>query len=175
MNNATLISSFLAACTLASTVSFADQRPMPRHDISKTITRETAAGTMTRTMEQRRTENGFTRQQTLTTPDGRTATRDMSVVNDRENQTRTREMTGTRLNGDTYSGQQVTVRTENGYQQTGTRTNANGETATRQVDATVDQEAQTLTKNISVTGFDGETKTKTVVIQKPVDTVDDGQ
>jgi hypothetical protein len=122
---------------------------------------------VTRHIDQVRTENGFERDMTKTNAQGQTATRHTSVVNDKENKTRTRTVTGTNYNGGQYSGQRVTQKTENGYTRDATFTNSQGKTTTRSVDAVVDKDARTVTKNISVTSPEGETKTKVVVKPLP--------
>jgi len=113
--------------------------------------------------EQVGTATGFSRQSALTTNGGKTASRAVSVDNDAAAQTRTRAVEGTRLNGNSYSGQSTTARTDDGYTRNGSYTNAAGQTATRDVDVSVDAEAQSLTKSKSVTGFNGETHSSTVV------------
>lgn len=122
---------------------------------------------VTRQVDQVRTENGFERDMTKTNAKGQTATRHTSVVNDKENKTRTRTVSGTNYNGGQYSGQRVTQKTEDGYTRDATFTNSQGKTTTRSVDAVVDKDAGTVTKNISVTNPEGETKTKVVVRPLP--------
>lgn len=135
-----------------------------RRNFSTDVTRTGADGRgYSRHTEQVGSANGFSRQSALTTNSGKTASRAVDVSNDAAAQSRTRAVEGTRLNGNSYSGQRVTTRTDDGYTRNGTYTNAAGESASRNVDVSVDAESQTLTKNKSVTGFNGETHSSSVV------------
>lgn len=157
MKKATLTTSLLVAtCTFVSINSYADRQ----------ITRDTPAGVITRTMEQHRTENGYARHHSLSTSDGRSAYRNVNMVRDPEAQSRTREVEGSRLNGNTYSSQSTRQRTEDGYQQMSTFTNAAGQTANREKSLVVDRVSGTATKQTSTTGFNGETQTRTVVVER---------
>lgn len=171
MKTTTMLTAMIIASSLISANSYAEA---PHRAMNKNTQRDIPAGSVNRVIERNRTEDGFTRRMVLTTPDGRTAERNTTVTRDSESKTRTREVSGTRLNGDTYSGEQVMERTETGFRNTTTRTNAQGQTATRTVEADVDREAGVVTKNITRTGFDGETQTKTVVIERGVAPVSDG-
>lgn len=136
----------------------------PRHSYSADVTRTYGNGkTVNRHTEQTATATGFNRSSTMTGSDGRTASRNVSANRDAETGTYTKSVNGTRMNGDTYSGERVTQKTDDGYTRSSTRTNASGETASKQVSAVVDRENGTLTKNISATGFNGETHSTTVV------------
>lgn len=123
----------------------------PRHDI---VGRQT---------EKVKTDTGFTRSTKLTNSAGETATRQTDVVVDKVNGTRTRDITGTRFDGTTYSGESVAHKTETGYSAQGHLTDSSGKTVERSVDAVVDKNAGTLTKTISTTPNNGETTTRTVV------------
>src|SRR5262245_2542292 len=85
----------------------------------------------TRTTERQRTDNGHTRTDTWTGANGRTATRDAVVSNDREAGTRTRNVDYTGPNGKTSSVDSVRTRTDDGFTRNTTATNAEGKTATR--------------------------------------------
>ena len=155
---------------VASPLAMADRPQHPNHpkmlrqSFTSDTTRTNANGqTFTRHTEQTVTANGFRRDSTVTAPDGRTAQRTVTGSIDPENQSRTRTVSGTRMNGDTYSGERTVQRTENGYSKTASRTNAAGETASKQVDVVVDRENHTATKTVTKTGFDGESHTGTVV------------
>lgn len=160
-----LISMVLSSALLPVT-SYADAHNALRGDVSKTMTRTTPNGTLTRTLQQQRTDTGLIRQQTLTTPDGRTAQRDTTIINDRENQTRTKEVSGTRLNGDSYSGVKTTTRTDTGFEQAASRTNAQGQTATSNKTVTIDKDAGLATSVRTVTDFNGETHTISKTIER---------
>lgn len=159
---------FTAMIIVSGLISANGYAESPQRTMTKNSHRDIPAGSVNRVIERTRTENGFNQRMVLTTPDGRTAERNVTVTRDPEAKIRTREVTGTRLNGETYSGEQVMERTETGFRNTSTRTNSAGQSATRTVDASVDREAGVVTKNITVTGFDGETHTKTVVIEQAV-------
>ena len=133
-----------------------------RQSFSVERTRTTSQGTFTRHTEQTATADGFTRSSTVTNPQGQTATHSVGVVNDASTGTHTREMSGTRFNGNTYSGQSVTQRTADGYTRSGEVTGANGQTASRDAVTTVDKENKTLSREITKTGPNGQTSTSTV-------------
>lgn len=135
-----------------------------RQSFSADVTRTTGNGkTMSRHTEQVATANGFRRESTITNGAGKTANRVVEGSRDPETNTYTKTVQGTRMNGDSYSAERVTQRTDDGYVRTQTRTNAAGETASKQVTASVDHDTNTVTKNISATGFNGETHSATVV------------
>lgn len=123
----------------------------------------------TRTVERQRTENGHSRTDTWTGPDGRTATRDAVVTNDREAGTRTRNVDYTGPDGRTRSVDSVTTKTEDGIDRQTTVTNARGETATRNVDVLRNEETGTTTRETNYTTFDGKEGSKTDVIQRTDD------
>lgn len=138
-------------------------RDHQRRDFTTDVTRTTGSGkTFTRHTEQTATDTGFRRESTMTNPEGKTSNRSVEGNYDAETKTYTKDINGTRMNGDSYSAQRTTQKTDDGYNRTRTRTNAEGETATRQVNAEIDKENKTMTKTISNTNFDGETRTKTI-------------
>jgi hypothetical protein len=106
-------------------------------------------GDYTRHSEVRRTDNGHTRNDTWTGTRG-TATRGATVVNDRENQTRTRNVEWTGPGGQQATRTDVTQRTETGYTRSSTATGPQGGTATRDVVATRDAESGSWTKDVTV-------------------------
>lgn len=120
-------------------------------------------GSYTRQVQQTDTGNGFIRNTTTTNTAGETATRNTTVVNDKENGTRTRTVTGTTFKGETYSGESVTHRTDTGYTREAVHVGTDGKVVNRSVNAEVDKSAGTMTKTISRTPEGGETSTKTIV------------
>jgi hypothetical protein len=123
----------------------------------------------TRTTERQRTENGHTRTDTWTAADGRSATRNAEVTNDREAGTRTRNVDYTGPNGNTASVDSVRTRTEDGFTRSTTVTNAQGETATRDLTVSRDKEAGTVTRDANYTTFDGREGSMTDVVQRTED------
>lgn len=123
----------------------------------------------TRTTERQRTENGHTRHDTWTGPDGKTATRDAVVTNDREAGTRTREVDYTGPNGNTASVDTVRTKTDDGFTRSTTITNAQGETATRDLTVKRDKNSDTVTREANYSTFDGRTGSKSDVIQRTED------
>lgn len=106
--------------------------------------------------ETQRTENGHTRSSTWIGEDGRKATRDANVVNDREAGTRARDVTHTGPEGKTRTVNDVTTRTDDGHMRSTKYTDAEGRTATRDAVVTRDAESRTRTRDVTHTGRDGE-------------------
>jgi len=123
----------------------------------------------TRTTERQRTENGHNRTDTWTGANGRTATRDAVVSNDREAGTRTRNVDYTGPNGGTTSVDSVRTRTDDGFTRATTITNPQGETATRDLTVSRDKEAGTVTREANYTTFDGREGSMSDVIQRTED------
>src|SRR3990167_817141 len=162
--NQLMLAVALAASCVVSVAHAERGAKHPRHSYSADTTRTYGNGqTYNRHTEQTATATGFNRSSTVTGPDGKTASRNVSGNRDAEAGTYSKSINGTRMNGDTYSGERVTQKTDDGYNRSSTRTNASGDTASKQVSAVVDRENGTLTKNISATGFNGETHSATVV------------
>lgn len=69
----------------------------------------------TKQVEHRRTENGYERATTWTGPDGRTATRNETVVRDPEARTRTRDVTWTGPDGKQRTVHDVVTKTDDGH------------------------------------------------------------
>lgn len=159
--NKSLVSMAIALALVAGSAHA--ERAAHRHNFTADKTRTTAKGTFTKHAEQRVTNNGFTRDSVRTNPQGETATHHVGVVNDRENKTRTRDVSGTTYNGKSYSGESVTQKTDSGYTRSGEFTGPNGKTSTRDVTATIDKDAHSITKDITKTGPNGQTSTTTVV------------
>ena len=123
----------------------------------------------TRTTERQRTDNGHTRTDTWTGADGRSATRDAVVTNDREAGTRTRNVDYTGPNGNTGSVDSVRTRTDDGFTRSTTVTNGQGETATRDLTVARDKEAGTVTREANYTTFDRRQGSMSDVVQRTDD------
>ena len=151
------------SAALASPLAMAE-RPRAGQSFSADVTRTTGSGkSMSRHTEQVATENGFRRQSTMTTGEGKSASRSVEGNYDPQTHTYTKQYQYQHMNGETTSGERVTQRTENGYNRTLTHTSAEGQSASKQVNTTVDKDSNTLTKDITMTGYNGEVKTATVV------------
>ena len=120
----------------------------------------------TRTTERQRTESGHTRSDTWTGANGKTATRDAVVTNDRDAGTRTRNVDYTGPNGNTASVDSVRTKTDDGFTRSTTVTNPQGETATRDLTVSRNEEAGTITRSADYSTFDGREGSKTDVIQR---------
>lgn len=123
-------------------------------------------GDWSRHTEAQRTDNGHTSRTTWTGENGKTATRDATVVKDREAGTRTRDVTYTGPEGRTRTINDVTQRTENGHTRDTSVTDAEGRTATRAAVVTRDRENGTRTKDVTYTGREGQRATVDDVIQR---------
>ncbi len=97
-----------------------------------------------------RTANGHTRQDAWTNGKGQTATRDATVVRDKDAGTVSRDVVRTGPNGKTRTVSDDVQRTNDGYARETVRTNANGGTTTRDVDATFDPATKSFSKDVSV-------------------------
>lgn len=154
----------IAALLTTSATAFARDNQRPRGaDAQRT------PKSYTRTTERQRTENGHTRTDTWTGENGRTASREAVVTNDKEAGTRTRNVDYTGPNGNTASVDSVRTKTEDGFTRSTTVTNAQGETATRDLTVTRDKEAGTVSRDATYTTFDGRTGSKTDVVQRTDD------
>lgn len=114
-----------------------------------------ANASYTRTTVRQRTQNGHTRSDTIVGANGRTATRDVVVENDRDAGVRTRNVDYVGPNGKTASVDRTTTRTENGFTRSTVATNRQGETATRDMTLERDKEAGTVTRTANYTTFNG--------------------
>jgi hypothetical protein len=113
-----------------------------------------------------KTENGFVRKISKTDAEGKTAERTTTVINNKEEGTRTHTVVGTTFEGKAYSGESVVQKTDNGFTTEQHFTGPDGKTMSRSVTGVVDKDAGTVTKNISLTE-DGETSTRVVVTDMP--------
>ncbi len=114
---------------------------------------------VTRQTTKQRTDNGHVRKDTWSNAAGRTATREATVVNDRENRTRTRDVLWTGPNGQQATRQDVTRRTENGYTRDSVLTGPDGRQATRSAVVVNDKEAGTRTRSVIAQGPEGRQRT----------------
>jgi hypothetical protein len=127
-------------------------------------------GDYTHHVQGTRTANGHTRQDAWTNAKGKTATRDATVVNDRESGTRTRDVNWQGPNGKTATREDVTQRTADGYTRDSTVTGPNGKTATRDATVVRDKDAGTVSRDVVSTGPNGKTRT----VNDDVQRTDDG-
>jgi len=108
------------------------------------------SGSYTRHTEVQRTDHGHTRSDTWTGENGKSATRNAEVVNDRAAQTRTRDVQWTGPNGQEATRTDVTQRTDSGYTRESTAVGPQGGTVTRDVVATHDASSGTWVKDVTV-------------------------
>jgi hypothetical protein len=112
-------------------------------------------GSYSHQVQVQRTNNGHTRSDTWTNAEGRSASRNATVVNDKDAGTRTRDVQRHGPEGQTATRHDETQRTENGYTRSSTATNAQGQTATRNATAIFDPTTKTWTKDVNVSRGDG--------------------
>lgn len=110
-------------------------------------------GQWSRSTTAQRTPTGRMSNSTVTRGDGKTATRDTVVVNDRAAGTRSVDSTATGFNGRTTTYSSDAQRTAGGYTRDVTRTLPSGQVNQRGVDVACDKAAQSCTK--TVTGHNG--------------------
>ena len=151
-----------SALLLASVDATARERPAGAQ-------RPAQHGDFTRQTQRQRTENGRTRSDTWTNSQGKTASRDVTVVNDKEAGVRTRDVTMTGPNGNTATRHDVTTKTENGYTRDSTFTNPQGKTITREATVVNDKEAGTRSRDVEMTLPDGRTRSISDVTQRTED------
>lgn len=118
-----------------------------------------AHGDYTHQSQVQRTTSGHTRSDTWTNAQGRTASRDAEVVNDKQARTRTRDVKWQGPEGGQASRHDVTQRTDDGYTRNSTATNAHGQAATRNATVANDAATRTRSRNVTATGFNGGTRT----------------
>ena len=112
-------------------------------------------GSHTHQTQVQRTASGHTRSDTWTSADGRTASRNATVVKDKAAGTRTRDVQRQGPEGQTATRHEETQRTESGYTRNSTATNAEGQTTTRNTTAIYDPGTKTWTRDVSVNRGDG--------------------
>lgn len=123
-------------------------------------------GDFARHTEHRRTDAGHVRKDTWTGADGRSASREATVVNDRDAGLRSRDVLWTGPDGRTATRQDVARKTENGYTRDSTFTNPAGRTVTRNAAVVNDKDAGTRTREATTTLPDGRTRSLSDVVQK---------
>ena len=119
----------------------------------KAHSKQGASGNWSRSSTVQHTGSGHTRNTIATRDDGRTATRNTTVVNDRAAGTRSVDSTATGFNGRTTTYSSDAQRTNDGYVKDVTRTLPNGQVNQRNVDVSCDPAARSCTK--TVTGQNG--------------------
>ncbi len=124
-----------------------------KHKARATQGKHSTQGTWTRTTTGQRTDTGRQRSTVVTRDDGKVATRDTTVVNDRAAGTRSVDSTATGFNGRTTTYSSDAQRTENGYTRDVSRTLPDGQVNSRAIDVACDKAARSCTKN--VTGQNG--------------------
>lgn len=154
----------IAAVLVASGTALARDGQRPRGANAQRATQP-----HTRTTERQRTENGHTRTDTWTGAEGKTATREAVVTNDKDAGTRTRNVDYTGPNGNTASVDSVRTKTDDGFSRSTTVTNAQGETATRGLTVTRDKEGGTVTRDSNYTTFDGRSGSVSDVVERTDD------
>jgi len=163
MKRSALMLSLTLSAALASPLALADKPHHMRKSFTTDVTRSTGEGrSMHRHTEQNANRYGFERSSTVTTGSGHSANRNVAASYDPESKSYHKSIDGQRMNGDTYAAERNTQRTDDGYHREMHRTNANGDTAHKEVSVAMDRDNHTLTKNVSVTGFNGETHSATV-------------
>ena len=110
-------------------------------------------GQWSRSTSTQRTPTGRMSNSTVTRGDGKTATRDTVVVNDRAAGTRSVDSTATGFNGRSTTYSSDAQRTATGYTRDVTRTLPNGQVNQHGVDVACDKAARSCTK--TVTGHNG--------------------
>lgn len=128
-----------------------------------------SGGNWTRTSQVQRTENGHTRSDHWQGQDGRTASRDVVVTNDRDAGTRTRNAVWTGPKGEQTRVDTVTQRTDSGFTRDTIVTRPDGATATRDMTVARDAEAGTRSVDVTRTGFDGRTSSYSSTTQRTDD------
>ena len=114
-----------------------------------------AHGSYSHQTQVQRTDNGHTRSDTWTDAEGRTASRNATVVNDKAAGTRTRDVERQGPEGQTATRHDETQRTENGYTRNSTATNAQGQTTNRTATASYDPSTQTWSRDVAVNRDEG--------------------
>lgn len=143
----------------------AEQR-QPRESYTEESVRKTADGkTFKRKTEQKVSDNGFNRRTTLTNPEGKTATREVSGSYDKDKKTFTRSEKGTDFDGKSWSREASGERTQDGYRRDSEWTNRRGGHGHRE--ASVSRDGDSVTKDVKTTKADGSTTEKTTTKQKP--------
>lgn len=104
----------------------------------------------TQTTQTQRTADGRTTNTVRTDAQGRTSTRDATVVNDKTAGTRQRDVTYTGPSGKTRTVDDTIQKTENGHTRNTVITDAQGRETTRNVDVVRDADTHTTVKTVTV-------------------------
>jgi hypothetical protein len=167
----TTISALLVLLGMQGTTALAQPANHPaRSDVTRVADRgqrpaarpqrpQVPRGDYSRHTEVQRAGNGHTSHSTVTGANGRSATRDSTVVNDRAAGTRTRDTTHTGPEGRTRTVNDVTTRTDDGHTRQTTYTDAQGRTATREATVVNDRDAGIRTRDVTYTGVNGQVTT----------------
>jgi hypothetical protein len=107
-----------------------------------------AQRTVTSTTQVQRTDAGRIATTTATRDDGRTATRQSTLVRDRAAGTRSMQSTATGFNGRTTQYTSEAQRTADGYSRDVTRTLPDGQVNQRSIDVSCNAAVQTCTKTV---------------------------
>ena len=154
------------ACALGAASFALPATAEARERPARVADRAAPRGDFQRRTERARTANGHTRQDTWTGADGRSATRDAVVVNDRDAGTRTRDVTWTGPDGAVATRRDVTAKTESGYERSSAVTGPSGKTTTRESSLVRDAEAGTRTRAATTTLPDGRTRSMDDVVTR---------
>jgi len=152
-NTARIATIAALSATLILGVALANDAHAGERGKQKARAAHAQGGQWTRVTTAQRTPNGRTSQSTVTRGDGKIATRDTVVVNDRAAGTRSVDATTTGFNGRTTTYSSDAQRTETGYTRDVTRTLPNNQVNQHSIDVSCDKAAQSCTK--VVTGRNG--------------------
>jgi hypothetical protein len=121
--------------------------------------KQRAHGNYTHQTQVQRTASGHARNDTWTNSQGKTSSRNASVVNDQDSGTRTRDVVLQGPQGQQATRHDVTQRTDAGYTRNATATNAQGQMAIRNATVVNNPTAGTRSRDVIATGFNGRTRT----------------
>jgi hypothetical protein len=116
-------------------------------------------GSYTQTTQTQRTANGHTSYTVRTDAQGRTATRDATVVNDKDSGTSTKDVTFTGKDGQMRTADTTTQKTADGHTSSTTLTDAQGRTSTREATVVNDKGAGTRDRDVTYIGPNGRVRT----------------
>ena len=148
-----------AASALGLILALGSATAQARESGERTHRAHVPQGSWSSHSERQRTPSGHETHTTWNGQNGKTATRDATVVNDRTAGSRTRDVSYTGPNGKQSLAHDVTQKTDNGYTRDSTYTNAKGQTATRNAVVTNDKDNGTRTRDATYTGVNGKTST----------------
>lgn len=103
------------------------------------------------------------RKVTRTNANGETSQRSAIITRDPEAGVISHSVTGSTINGRSYSGESLFERTDDGFSGESSMTGERGETRTRSVDASVNKEAGSMTKTVNISGPNAQASTTTTV------------